>query len=436
LIPDSSIPSDGEPLATDSETDYSEVDLGPTAKSDSNAPQVADSGSFGSGSTFISGRLVSDHQDKNGDNDGVRDNAELQLTTEHLRLRPTSPGRTFATHQASKIQVNTNIKQGTTSSVNLDVTKEVEDRGFNIVTNGSDKQDKSDAGACSSRRQKDDSTFGSGIPAHDGSCGHSQPLQLDLTAAHQQSDPIAESPPAAHHARKNAPRHARHKRPRSSSSLGLKSTNLEIRQSHASATDPGQERQLCDTNDRITNDLSDENHANHSDASSNTVKKSPPSKRLRRAEVPSSTTHHDLEKDSAYSFELSNRVATTPSTATPQSEEIPIRGFLTLKAVESKVIYYFSFSQDLSPQPGGTYVSRSGDRRDSERSPLQQHATSTYARHSKFSPEDDKLLQRLKEDGRLSWDEIAEQFPGRSKGGLQVHYSTKLKRRSGVSKDK
>ena len=240
-------------------------------------------------------------------------------------------------------------------------------RGFDIVTNGSDKQDRSDAGARSTRRQKNNSTFGSGILAHNSSCDHAQLLQLDLTAAHQQSDPIAESLPAAHRARKSVPRHDRHKRPRSSSSVGLattvnttsnvlKSTNLEMRQSRASATDPSQKRQLCDIDNRSTDDLSDEDYASHNDASSNAPERSPPSKRLRQANDLSSTTYHDLEKDFAYSFELSNQdVATTPSTATPQSEEIPIRGFLTLKTFESKVIYCFSFSQDLSrfPHPQG-----------------------------------------------------------------------------------
>jgi len=111
-------------------------------------------------------------------------------------------------------------------------------------------------------------------------------------------------------------------------------------------------------------------------------------------------------------------VAATPSTAAPQSEEIPIRGFLTLKTFESKVMYCFSFSQELSPHPGGTYVSRRGDRGDSEQPPLQEQTTSRPIRHSKFLPEEDKLLRRLKEDECLSWDEIAEQFPERSKGTL------------------
>ena len=145
----------------------------------------------------------------------------------------------------------------------------------------------------------------------------------------------------------------------------------------------------------------------------------------------------EMERDSGCLVELSNEdVATTQSMASPQSEEIPIRGFLTLKTFQSRVTYCLSFSQELSPQPSGTSVSKRGNRRDSEQSSLQEQATSTRVRHSKFSPEDDKLLRRLKEAECLSWDEIAEQFPERSKGTLQVRYSTKLKRRSGTTNTK
>jgi hypothetical protein len=37
-----------------------------------------------------------------------------------------------------------------------------------------------------------------------------------------------------------------------------------------------------------------------------------------------------------------------------ESEEIPIRGYLTLKTIESKVVYCLTFSQDLWPEPSGT----------------------------------------------------------------------------------
>lgn len=191
----------------------------------------------------------------------------------------------------------------------------------------------------------------------------------------------------------------------------------------------GPERQLSDIEDESTDDLNDQDYANHSDASSDFPL---PSKRMRRTENPPSTAYHDLEKDSS---DVPNQdVLTNPSTTAPQSEEIPIRGFLTLKTFESQVIYCFSLAQDLSPYAGGTYISKSGDRGDSEQIPRQEQTISSRpVRHSEYSPEDDKLLRHLKEDESLSWDEIAKQFPGRSKGTLQVRYCTKLKRRPGTT---
>jgi Myb-like DNA-binding domain len=45
----------------------------------------------------------------------------------------------------------------------------------------------------------------------------------------------------------------------------------------------------------------------------------------------------------------------------------------------------------------------------------------------KFTAEDDALLVDLKENKTLTWKQIAEFFPGRSSGTLQVRYCTKLK---------
>lgn len=46
---------------------------------------------------------------------------------------------------------------------------------------------------------------------------------------------------------------------------------------------------------------------------------------------------------------------------------------------------------------------------------------------SKFTSEDDALLLELKESRNLTWKHIAEFFPKRSPGTLQVRYCTKLK---------
>ena len=134
--------------------------------------------------------------------------------------------------------------------------------------------------------------------------------------------------------------------------------------------------------------------------------------------------------------------AATSSGSMQESEEIPIHGYLTLKTIESKVVYCLTFSQELLLEPGGTSqrqgiprsVSSSRDRRDSERLPVQERAMIRPVKNSRFSPQEDTLLLQLKGEG-LSWDEISDHFPERSKGTLQVHYSTKLKPRSETSKN-
>jgi len=53
----------------------------------------------------------------------------------------------------------------------------------------------------------------------------------------------------------------------------------------------------------------------------------------------------------------------------------------------------------------------------------------------KFTREDDALLVRLKETKNLTWKQIAEFFPGRSAGTLQVRYCTKLKAKTTLWND-
>jgi hypothetical protein len=45
----------------------------------------------------------------------------------------------------------------------------------------------------------------------------------------------------------------------------------------------------------------------------------------------------------------------------------------------------------------------------------------------RFTPEEDQLLIELKEQKNLTWKQIAEFFPGRNSGTLQVRYCTKLR---------
>ena len=90
-----------------------------------------------------------------------------------------------------------------------------------------------------------------------------------------------------------------------------------------------------------------------------------------------------------------------------KSEEIPIHGYLTLKTIESKVVYYLTFSQGLLPEPSeisqrqgiARSVSSNNDRRDSEWLPVQERAMSRPIRNSRFLSEDDELLLQLKGEG-------------------------------------
>lgn len=53
----------------------------------------------------------------------------------------------------------------------------------------------------------------------------------------------------------------------------------------------------------------------------------------------------------------------------------------------------------------------------------------------KFTPEEDALLVELKEKKNLTWKQIADFFPGRTSGTLQVRYCTKLKTKDTVWTD-
>ena len=53
----------------------------------------------------------------------------------------------------------------------------------------------------------------------------------------------------------------------------------------------------------------------------------------------------------------------------------------------------------------------------------------------KFSQEEDALLVELKENKNLTWKQIADFFPGRTSGTLQVRYCTKLKAKDVVWTD-
>ncbi|KAF2119721.1 hypothetical protein BDV96DRAFT_610607 [Lophiotrema nucula] len=101
------------------------------------------------------------------------------------------------------------------------------------------------------------------------------------------------------------------------------------------------------------------------------------------------------------------------------------------------------------PGPPETKRRNTGLGMEEPQSPLQQHGPPSMVGQEgmpppaprprgpklKFTPEDDQLLVDLKEKKNLTWKQIADFFPGRSSGTLQVRYCTKLKAKTTVWTD-
>jgi hypothetical protein len=111
--------------------DFSSLDIDLTAKYDSYSlyiadNELADSNGFGSETTVVYDLLATGHQDGGNDNsnDDIVDGAKPWLAAGCPGSA--SPGHRSVAHQASKPQVNSDIRQGSTKFVNLDVAKELE----------------------------------------------------------------------------------------------------------------------------------------------------------------------------------------------------------------------------------------------------------------------------------------------------------------------
>ncbi|EED12006.1 hypothetical protein TSTA_000780 [Talaromyces stipitatus ATCC 10500] len=150
-----------------------------------------------------------------------------------------------------------------------------------------------------------------------------------------------------------------------------------------------------------------------------------PAKRLKRGHILdtiSSTSQETVPRLSPES-PLTRQPETPQQEANPESESIPVQGFLKLRYIGSEVVYCLELSQShvsslfAGGQTKGTRPSR-------------QEGFSTF-RSRKFSPEEDAFIVELKSKN-YSWgmieDRFAQQFPYRSKVSLQVHYCTKLKK--------
>ncbi|KAG5293361.1 hypothetical protein I7I50_03742 [Histoplasma capsulatum G186AR] len=117
---------------------------------------------------------------------------------------------------------------------------------------------------------------------------------------------------------------------------------------------------------------------------------------------------------------------------------IPVSGTLNLEVCGSEVVYCVRLYQSSGLKTGQSDASqdyceaRRARQRSPDRStPRRVSPKIPSARHSKrrrFTHEEEQLLRRLKETERLSWAQITEQFPSRTKECLQVHYCTKLRK--------
>ncbi|ELR03564.1 hypothetical protein GMDG_06222 [Pseudogymnoascus destructans 20631-21] len=199
---------------------------------------------------------------------------------------------------------------------------------------------------------------------------------------------------------------------------------------------------------RMSQSINNGDHVNDSDTASSEIQERR-LKRPRRAKSMESSAHMSPgnAKEASFAMASSSDVSTPKTGATSsdsplESHEIPIRGSLTLQTFQSGIVYCLKFSQEELPFPlhieqaQDVISSASSGDRDRERPHLRERVVSRPGRHSTYSEDDDELLIQLKEKDKLPWDEIAEYFPERTKGTLQVHYSTKLKNRSQASKYK
>lgn len=141
-----------------------------------------------------------------------------------------------------------------------------------------------------------------------------------------------------------------------------------------------------------------------------------------------------LSTADASGFEMPEKQAFP--TSLQDTETIAVRGFLTREIFLSRVVYSFTFEEQREqsdsrdranvPIASDNEICKESSKKRKTRKIKAYNATTG----TRLLREDDRLLIELKEKGDLSWNQIAEHFPGRSKGALQVRYCTRLKNRT------
>ncbi|KAK4095998.1 hypothetical protein N658DRAFT_562717 [Parathielavia hyrcaniae] len=159
------------------------------------------------------------------------------------------------------------------------------------------------------------------------------------------------------------------------------------------------------------------------DSSRGAQRSSPRLRRRRGAAHPPSPLERDIEMDRA-------PVATF--------DELPL-GDAVLKRVTmdgSPSTFMVQFTWDpcaehrtgycRTENPGTTARRHRPARQKSNGTTKYTDKPTSTSRRARYTPADDARILRLKGQG-LSWTEIAEQFPGRSAGAIEVRYYTRLK---------
>lgn len=196
-----------------------------------------------------------------------------------------------------------------------------------------------------------------------------------------------------------------------------------------------QSRSTCNFD---SDDPDDGDYVNESDSFSEIGTRAPPAKRQRQtatAKIASAQGQHKAQSLSPDKGGQPNMFTGQRRSSGPHDmETIPIKGFLTRQELLSSVIYTCTFHEDRQPpclheharNPTDSTYERSNKHTKRQLSRRNSLARTT-AQHSRFLPDDDKLLVELKERDCLPWRKIAEYFPGRMKNSLQTRYYKKLK---------
>jgi hypothetical protein len=122
------------------------------------------------------------------------------------------------------------------------------------------------------------------------------------------------------------------------------------------------------------------------------------------------------------------------STTHYESRDIVGRAVLYIEPQGLEPTFFFTFVPDNAPStlcvPAHS-TPHNCDKVGGVLKPSTSASRSTRGKSKRrtYSTDENNLLVKLKEERKLTWEEITDYFPDRASASLQVHYSTKLKHR-------